>query len=87
MTGLARSVGRFNRKVLPKEVQNPLDRKIDKKVQKLRFGPRIPQADDGPVVPLPDEEALDLARRRSRSRRRGARAATVLTGGEDDTVG
>jgi hypothetical protein len=85
MSGLVRSVGRKNLKVFPKEIQNPLDRAIDKKSQKVRFGPKTPPPE--PVVPIPDEEALEQERKRRRSRRAGARAATVLTGGDSDTVG
>lgn len=86
MTGLIRSVGRTNLKVLPKEVQNPLDRYIDKKSQKVRFGPKAPPPPE-PPAPLPDEEMLEKARQRRRSRRAGGRAATVLAGGDTDTVG
>ncbi len=85
MTGLIRSVGRTNMKVLPKEVQSPLDRYIDKKAQKVRFGPKTPEP--APVVPLPDEEALGRATRRRRSRRVGSRASTALTGGDNEPVG
>lgn len=85
MTGLVRSIGRTNQKYLPKEGQPPLDRKIDKAAQKVRFGPRLPPEE--PVIPLPDEDAIARARRRNRSRRAGGRASTVLSGGDDDTLG
>lgn len=87
MTGFARSVTRFARKATPKEL--PKDYGTDKAgdaALKTHFAPRIPQ-DNTPVVPLPDEEALGRARRRSSSRRRGARAATVLSGGDEDSYG
>lgn len=89
MTGLARSVTRFARKATPKELpKDPLVDKTGDAALKTRFGPKIPVADEGPVIPLPDEEALSLARRRRRSRRQGARAATALTaGGDDEAVG
>ena len=87
MTGLLKTVGRVGHKVVPKEADPLSHEVIDPAVQKIRFGPKIPKQVDGPVIPLPDEEALDLAKRRARSRRRGARASTVLTGGDEDTVG
>lgn len=87
MTGFARSVTRFARKATPKELpKDPGTDAVGDKALKTHFGPKIP-TDDGPVIPLPDEDALGLARRRARSRRKGARAATVLSGGDDETLG
>lgn len=88
MTGIARSATRFARKATPKELpKDPGTEAAGDAALKTRFGPRLPTADEGPVIPLPDEDALSLARKRARSRRRGARASTVLSGGDDDTVG
>lgn len=89
MTGLGRSVTRFARKATPKELpKDPGTDKAGDAALKTRFGPKIPQPEQGPVIPLPDEEALGRARRRQRSRRRGGRAATALTmGGDEETVG
>lgn len=89
MTGLGRSIKKPINKVTPKELRkaDPINSYFDKAVDKTHFSPRIPKADEGPVIPLPDEEALSFARRRQRSRRRGARASTVLSGGDDDTQG
>lgn len=86
MTGLGRSVAKFNKKTFGK-TRDPLAKKIDDVADSTHFAPRLKPADEGPVIPLPDEEALSLAKRRARSRRRGARAATVLSGGDDDTLG
>lgn len=94
----ARSVSKGGKKItkatIPDEIEFGIADRLDKgttslqkRGKQIRLGPRLPQSDEGPVIPLPDEEALGLARRRSRSRRRGARASTVLTGGEDDTLG
>lgn len=89
MTGLLRTGKRLGDKIAPKEIRknDPLNKAVGKGVESIRFSPKIPTAQEGPVIPLPDEEALGQARRRQRSRRRGARASTVLTGGEDDTLG
>ena len=77
MTGLVRTAG----KVIPYESTFGLS----KKLRDVHFSPRLPK--ENPVVPLPDEDAIDVARRRRRSRRQGSRASTVLTGGEPDPVG
>lgn len=63
-------------------------RSLQRRGEQIRFSPKAPDpAEAAPVIPLPDEDALSLARRRQRSRRRGSRAATVLTGGDQETVG
>lgn len=89
MTGLLKTAKRVGDKVAPKEIRDrdPLDQAVSKGVKSLRFAPRLPVADQAAVVPLPDEEALAKATRRRRSRRAGARAATVLTGGDNEAVG
>ncbi len=89
MTGLGRSVNRRIKKFVPKEVRkaDPVNSYFDKGVSTARFSPRPPTVDEGPVIPLPDEGQLSLTRRRQRSRRRGARASTVLSGGDEETQG
>ncbi len=90
MTGLGRSVNKGLKKVLPKEARkaDPVNKYFNKTVDNAHFAPRIPQAAEEPVIPLPDEAALGQARRRNRARRRGSRAATTLSlGGDDDTLG
>lgn len=79
MTGLVRTYG----KIIPKETTFGLSQKL----RKVHFAPRIPTAPAEPVVPLPDEAALALERRRRRSRLAGSRAATMLAGGQEDNVG
>lgn len=44
-------------------------------------------AANAPVIPLPDEEEIKRRQRRSASSRGGGRAATILTGGDRDTLG
>lgn len=93
-TGTAKAISKAGKRILPKEGDVlGLNKKLvqnaehgDKKAGQIHFSPRAPTVSE-PVIPLPDEEALDLARRRQRSRRRGARATTVLSGGDADTVG
>lgn len=86
MTGLGRSITKFTRKATPKELpKDPGTEKAGDAVLKTRFGPKIPAADEGPVIPLPDEDALSRARRRKS--RRGTRATTVLSGGDEESLG
>lgn len=87
MTGLGRSINKRINKVVPKEARkaDPLNSYFNKGVNTAHVSPRPPPEEA--VIPLPDEEALGQAKRRQRSRRRGARASTVLTGGDDETVG
>jgi hypothetical protein len=90
MTGIGRSVNRAVKKYVPKEVRraDPLSKPLEKGVAKTRFGPKIPQPAEEKIIPLPDEDALSVARRRRSARRQGSRASTVLSlGGDDDTVG
>ncbi len=97
-TGSAKAISKAgvsaDKRILPKEIDFGLNKDLaqnaragDKKAGQIRFSPKKPIAPEEPVIPLPDEEALAQARRRRRSRRLGARASTVLTGGETDTVG
>ena len=87
MTGLARSITRWTKKATPKELpKDPLIKKTEQKSLDTNFMPRPPIAPAEAVIPLPDEEEIVRARRRRRAGRTG-RAATVLTGGDADTVG
>jgi hypothetical protein len=89
MTGLLKGANRYGAKVIPKEIRDhdPLNTEVTKGIKSLHFAPRLPKAATAPVVPLPDEDAIDLARRRRRSRRLGSRASTALSGGDSDPVG
>lgn len=51
--------------------------------------PNTPPPAPPPTVPLPDEEDLQRARRRSTrgQTRRGGRSSTILSGGESDYLG
>lgn len=40
-----------------------------------------------PVVPLPDEEEIKRQQRRKTTSRGGGRASTIMTGGDQDTLG
>jgi hypothetical protein len=94
-TRTAKAISTTGKRVLPKE-GDPfgLNKKLvqnaehgDKKAGQIRFSPKAPPAPEDPVIPLPDEDALELARRRRRSRRSGSRANTVLSAGDDATGG
>ena len=93
ISGLARAVSKGGKKLakatIPKEVEFGIADKLDsktarteKQARQIRFGPKALEPAREAVIPLPDEEALELARRRRSSRRRGSRASTVLSGGE-----
>lgn len=98
LTGLGRAVSKGGKKItkatIPNEVEFGVADKLDagakeaeKKARQIRLAPKALPPEQEAVIPLPDEEALSYARRRSRSRRQGGRAATVLSGGDADTVG
>lgn len=78
------------KKVIPKEMRSPLDKKIGEENIKTheslnrRMNPEMPKAEDEKVIPLPDEE--ELARQRRRKSRGGGRASTVLTS-DDEGLG
>jgi hypothetical protein len=78
------------KKVIPKEMRSPLDKKIgDENIKtheslNRRMNPQMPNAEDEKVIPLPDEEELE--RQRRRKSRGGGRASTVLTS-DDEGLG
>jgi hypothetical protein len=78
------------KKVIPKEMRSPLDKKIGEENIKTheslnrRMNPEMPTAGDEKVIPLADEEELE--RQRRRKSRGGGRASTVLTS-DDEGLG
>jgi hypothetical protein len=78
------------KKVIPKEMRSPLDKKIgDENIRtheslNRRMNPEMPTAGDEKVIPLADEEELE--RQRRRKSRGGGRASTVLTS-DDEGLG
>lgn len=91
MTGLHKST----KKVIPKEMRTPLDRKIGEEnintheSLSRRMDPTkmMENQEQEPVIPLADEEEIRRNKRRSTAGRGGGRAATVLTGGDRDRLG
>lgn len=94
----ARTVSKGGKKItkatIPDEIEFGIADRLDKgtgslqkRGKQIRFGPKALAPAEEPVIPLPDEQSLEQARRRRRSRRVGARAATVLSGGDAETVG
>lgn len=87
MSGLHKSI----KKVLPKEMRTPLDKKIGEENIKTheslnrRMNPEMPQQEEEKVIPLPDEEELE--RQRRRKGRGGGRASTVLTSNDEGLGG
>lgn len=87
MGGLHKSI----KKVLPKEMRTPLDKKIGEENIKTheslnrRMNPEMPKQEDEKVIPLPDEEELE--RQRRRKGRGGGRASTVLTSNDEGLGG
>lgn len=87
MTGIHKTI----KKVIPKEMRTPLDRKIGEETIKTheslskKFSPELP-AEEAPI-PMPDEEEIKRNRRRGTAARGGGRAATILTGGQRDALG
>lgn len=86
MSGFHKTV----KKVMPKEMRDPIEKKIgDENIKtheslNRRMNPEMPTADDEKVIPLPDEEELE--RQRRRKSRGGGRASTVLTS-DDEGLG
>ena len=82
MSGIHKTI----KKVIPKEMRTPLDKKIGEENIKThesvnrRMNPEIPEPEEEKVIPLPDEEELERIRRRKG--RGGGRASTVLTSDE-----
>jgi hypothetical protein len=79
------------KKVIPKEMRTPLDRKIGDENIKThesldrRMNPEMPEAQEEKIIPLPDEEELE--RQRRRKGRGGGRASTVLTSNDEGLGG
>lgn len=91
MTGLHKSI----KKRIPKEMRTPLDRKIgDENIStheslSKRMDPAKMMEDQPkePVIPMADEEEIRRNKRRGTAARGGGRAATILTGGDQDRLG
>ena len=91
MTGIHKSLN----KVIPKENRllraNPIVKKVNKENMRTHesldstFNPELPVQDEGPVIPLPDEEEIKRQKRRSAAQRGGGRASTVFS--ESDRLG
>ena len=78
-------------KAIPKEMRDPIDKKISKENIKTheslsrRMNPELPP-EEAPI-PMPDEEEIKRNKRRGQSSRQGGRASTILTGGDQERVG
>lgn len=78
MSGLHRSA----KKALPKEgLHSRAARKVNEEAEKAysSMTPKMPQQEEEPAIPLPDEEELARIRRRKAAGRSGGRSSTVLT--------
>lgn len=86
MTGIHKTI----KKVIPKEMRTPLDKKIgDENIKtheslSRRLSPEMP-ANDEPVMPMADEEEIKRNKRRNASARGGGRASTIFT--DSDRLG
>lgn len=86
MTGIHKTI----KKVLPKEMRTPLDKKIGEENIKAheslnrRMSPEMPATDDT-VMPMADEEEIKRNKRRTASARGGGRASTIFT--DSDRLG
>lgn len=64
----------------------PIGRAAAKKVRELTPSEEaLPGAPEATPIPIPDEELSRIARRRSRARRRGGRASSILS--DSETLG
>lgn len=78
-------------KAIPKETRTPLDKKISEENISTheslsnRMNPQLPP-EEAPI-PMPDEEEIKRNKRRGQSSRGGGRAATILTGGDQERLG
>lgn len=87
MSGLHKSV----KKVIPKEMRTPLDKKIgDENIKtheslNRRMNPEMPETTEDPVMPMADEEEIKRNKRRTASSRGGGRASTIFT--DSDRLG
>ena len=81
------------RKVVPKEWMkaHPVQDKVSKEGVRTadsfqrRMNPELPP-EEAPI-PMPDEEEIKRNKRRGQSARGGGRAATILTGGDQEALG
>jgi hypothetical protein len=75
------------RKATPKEVMSPAGKKLDAAVGDTwdSLNPKMPAADDEPVMPMADEEEIKRNKRRNASARGGGRASTIFT--DSDRLG
>ena len=87
MSGLHKSIS----KALPKEMRDPIDKKISKENIRTheslnsRMNPELPPEEA--AIPMADEEEIKRNKRRGQSARGGGRAATILTGGDQERLG
>ena len=94
MSGLARTVGKLNKKLLGDKIGGALN-KTDV------FGNMAIQASDSrkaaeqaakdaanqPVMPIPDEEELTRSKRKSLARRQSMGRSSTILGGASETLG
>jgi hypothetical protein len=79
------------KKVIPKEMRDPIDKKISKENIRTheslerRMSPELPPEEA--AIPMPDEEEIRRNKRRGQSSRGGGRASTILTGGDQERIG
>lgn len=91
MTGVHKTI----KKVIPKEMRTPLDKKIGEENIRTheslsrRMDPMKAMENEPkePVIPMADEEEIRRNKRRGTAMRGGGRAATILTGGDQDRLG
>lgn len=87
MGGLHKSIS----KAIPKEMRDPIDKKISKENIRTheslsrRMNPELPPEEA--AIPMPDEEEIKRNKRRGQSARGGGRASTILTGGDQERLG
>jgi hypothetical protein len=87
MSGLHKSV----KKVMPKELVDPANKKVmDENIStheslNRRMNPELPPEEA--AIPMADEEEIKRNKRRGQSGRGGGRAATILTGGDQERLG
>lgn len=82
-------IGKTVKKIIPKELQklDPVGTKINKEGIRTfeSINPKMPSAEAGPVIPMPDEDEIRRNKRRGQAARGGGRASTILT--ESDRLG
>jgi hypothetical protein len=85
MSGLHKSM----KKIKPKELLHmKMSRKVDDTMidATQSLTPKMP-VNNEPVIPMADEEEIRRNKRRGTAARGGGRAATILTGGDQDRLG